>query len=83
MTYQDHITRRALLALIKNRSITLAGNATAKIFGRLDCTSGKRMKSINRVFFENREMAEKEGYRPCGHCMKADYKIWKYAAFSK
>ena len=45
-----------------------AGNITHKIFGRLDCESGKRMKKENRVFFASWEDALAAGYRPCKNC---------------
>ena len=46
-----------------------AGYAHEKIFGRLDCRSGKRMmKKENRVFFHSLEDAVREGYRPCKNC---------------
>ena len=35
------------------------------------------MKTKNRVFFKTAEQAKKQGFRPCGHCLRADYKIWK------
>jgi methylphosphotriester-DNA--protein-cysteine methyltransferase len=35
------------------------------------------MKPANRVFFESKKEALAENFRPCGHCMKADYKKWK------
>lgn len=45
-----------------------AGYKRGKIFGRLDCKTGMRMKKENRVFFHSLEDAIKEGYRPCGNC---------------
>ncbi len=46
-----------------------AGNTTHKIFGRLDCESGKRlMHKENRVFFASWKDAIKCGYRPCEKC---------------
>jgi len=39
-----------------------------RIFGRLDCRSGMRMNKENRVFFLNKEHAERAGYRPCKNC---------------
>ena len=30
-----------------------------------------------RVFFKDEETAIAAGYRPCGVCMKAEYKRWK------
>ena len=61
---------------------TLGGNKRLKIYGRLDCPSALRHISNgyyikNRVFFKDEETAIKAGYRPCGICMKKEYKKWK------
>ena len=45
-----------------------AGWKPGKIFGRLDCRSGKRMKKENRVFFLTLQDALEAGYRPCQKC---------------
>ena len=45
-----------------------AGWKKGKIFGKLDCSSGMRMKKENRVFFATWEDAINEGYRPCKNC---------------
>ncbi len=45
-----------------------AGISTQKIFGRLDCWSGKKALAKNRVFFLFWEDAIEAGYRPCRHC---------------
>ncbi|MGD1841975.1 MAG: Ada metal-binding domain-containing protein [Thermonemataceae bacterium] len=55
----------------------LAGNKKLKIFGTLQCSSGKRMKSEHRVFFSSVVEAKAYGFRPCGHCMRASYNQWK------
>jgi methylphosphotriester-DNA--protein-cysteine methyltransferase len=60
-------------------AITLGGNAKLKIYGLLSCSSGKRMKTVNRVFFQNEQEALADGYRPCGHCLREEYKVWKGA----
>jgi methylphosphotriester-DNA--protein-cysteine methyltransferase len=65
--------------LIRSSKIRFAGNAKLRIYGLLSCTSGKRMNIRNRVFFESIEEAEQSGYRPCGHCMRKEYKRWKFA----
>lgn len=44
------------------------GSKNKKIFGTLDCASGKRMNKENRVFFHSIEDAIKSGYRPCKKC---------------
>ena len=62
---------------IKSGAIQLGGNANLKIYGRLDCKSGKRMLKKNRVFFASEVEAIEEGYRPCGHCMITAYQLWK------
>jgi len=48
-----------------------------KIYGTLNCKSGKRMKMVNRIFFRLEYEAISLGYRPCGHCMKKKYEVWK------
>lgn len=35
------------------------------------------MRKDNRVFFSTSEEAIRQGYRPCGHCLPTDYKLWK------
>jgi methylphosphotriester-DNA--protein-cysteine methyltransferase len=45
-----------------------AGHKGYRIFGRLDCKSGMRMKKENRVFFHTLEDAVLQGYRPCRNC---------------
>ncbi|MBU0625022.1 hypothetical protein KKF05_01625 [Patescibacteria group bacterium] len=45
-----------------------AGIKTVKIFGRLDCWSGRRAFLKNRVFFHFWEDAIAADYRPCKHC---------------
>jgi methylphosphotriester-DNA--protein-cysteine methyltransferase len=68
---------RQLKVLLDKKEITFAGNLKLKIYGTLVCSSGKRMKMQNRVFFSSEAEALKLGYRPCGHCMPNDYKKWK------
>ena len=58
---------------IKQREIKFGGNKQLKIYGTLQCKSGKRMKKENRVFFISEKEAMKMGYRACGHCMKNKY----------
>ncbi|RED25460.1 metal binding Ada-like protein [Flavobacterium cutihirudinis] len=62
---------------IKNAEICFGGNQKLKIYGTLKCSSGKRMKRENRVFFLSEDEAQKNGFRPCGHCMKIEYLNWK------
>ncbi len=46
-----------------------AGHKFYKIFGRLDCGTGKKlMAKENRVFFHTLEDAVNQGYRPCKNC---------------
>ncbi|GAA4807475.1 hypothetical protein GCM10023231_40850 [Olivibacter ginsenosidimutans] len=61
---------------IRCQEIRYAGNRKLGIYGKLSCFSGKRMKRENRVFFSSEEEAITNGYRPCGHCMKKQYKAW-------
>jgi hypothetical protein len=77
MIAHEKLTTSELVRLLKSKKIVLAGNKKLKIYGSLDCRSGKRMKKMNRVFFRNQKEATELGYRPCGHCMKIDYVFWK------
>jgi methylphosphotriester-DNA--protein-cysteine methyltransferase len=61
---------RKLLTLIHSGAVRFGGNKKLKIYGRLDCRSGKRMKVSNRIFFQSEQQALDAGYRPCGNCMK-------------
>ena len=62
---------------------TLGGNAKLRIHGRLDCGSARaalpRGYAQHRVFFADEATAVAAGYRPCGHCMRAEYREWKAA----
>jgi hypothetical protein len=71
------ITDRELGLKIKNRIVHLGGNSNLKIYGTLQCKSGKRMNKANRVFFKSEKEAIDNGYRPCGNCMRTEYLTWK------
>ncbi|MFW0739571.1 Ada metal-binding domain-containing protein [Flavobacterium sp. T12S277] len=77
MLLHSKISDSDLRSKIKNVEICFGGNRKLKIYGTLKCNSGKRMKRENRVFFSTREEAEKNGFRPCGHCMKTECQNWK------
>jgi methylphosphotriester-DNA--protein-cysteine methyltransferase len=77
MIQHADICDEALRQLIRRRKIDLGGNRNLKIYGRLNCVSGKRMKKENRIFFISEEEAIRQGFRPCGHCMRQEYKKWK------
>ena len=70
MVFHQSLEKNELKRLVKRRLIQFAGNRKLKIYGRLDCYSGKRMKKENRVFFENEQQAIALGFRPCKNCMK-------------
>jgi len=61
----------------------LGGNRRLKIYGRLDCPSALRALprgyARHRVFFADEANAIAAGYRPCGVCMRAEYRRWKAA----
>ena len=67
-----------LRKLIREGHVVLGGNSKLKIYGRLGCASGKRMKRENRVFFGSEPEALDMGYRPCGHCLKKKYGLWRH-----
>jgi len=63
---------------------TFGGNSKLKIYGRLDCPSAlstiKRFPGSyekSRVFFADEKTALSAGYRPCGNCLRAQYREYK------
>jgi methylphosphotriester-DNA--protein-cysteine methyltransferase len=74
------LTDAQLVRLLRAGEITCAGNARLRIYGRLDCPSGKRMRPEQRVFFASVAEARAQGYRPCGACLPAEYRLWKAGA---
>ncbi|WP_460948521.1 Ada metal-binding domain-containing protein [Spirosoma daeguense] len=73
----DFARKRRLVSLIRSKQISLGGNRPGKIYGRLDCRAGKRMKQENRVFFREEAEAIRLGYRPCAVCLPVQYQTWK------
>lgn len=61
----------------------LGGNGNLKIYGQLSCASAKRAVAAgntyqkHRVFFADEPAAIAAGYRPCGKCMRQEYKAWR------
>ena len=77
MTRQLDISPKEIRKRIRSGDIRWAGHGQFKIFGKLNCASGKRMKKENRVFFKTSANARQLGFRPCGHCMRDAYEAWK------
>lgn len=69
--------KRKLAYLIRSGKVRLGGYQKNKIYGLLNCFSGKRMKIENRVFFKDEQEALQAGYRPCARCLPDAYNIWK------
>ena len=76
-SFSGVITQAEFKKLVHAGKIRFAGNQNLKIYGKLGCASGKRMKKINRVFFSSEEEAWQCGYRPCGNCMPEEYRLWR------
>lgn len=77
MVIHSEISDSELFKKIFRKEIYFGGNRNLKIYGTLNCASGKRMKRENRVFFVSEKEALQNGFRPCGHCMKREHKKWK------
>jgi methylphosphotriester-DNA--protein-cysteine methyltransferase len=77
MILHSEISDIELRSIIQKKVVCFAGNKKLKIYGLLGCTSGKRMKKENRLFFTSEKEAQQNNYRPCGHCMRDKYKKWK------
>lgn len=70
MIHHLNIDQKELQKLIRTGKIKFGGNRKLKIYGTLKCSSGKRMKVENRVFFKNENEALEMGFRACKKCMK-------------
>ena len=60
----------------------VGGHRRGRIYGRLDCPTARRSIANgqyvrHRVFFADEETAIAAGYRPCGHCLRPEYRQWK------
>jgi hypothetical protein len=73
MWYHTELRDTELRRLLRTGEITLAGNVRLKIYGTLQCYSGKRMKYENRVFFKDEGEARLLGFRPCKNCKKESH----------
>jgi methylphosphotriester-DNA--protein-cysteine methyltransferase len=72
-------THAEVRSKIRKGDLNLAGNSRLKIYGLLNCASGRRMKRQNRVFFVSEMEALENCYRPCGHCLREKYQAWIYS----
>lgn len=77
MWRHDSMSDADVFQLLRGRTIMMAGNRRQRIYGQLDCRSGKRMRRANRVFFADATSAVVAGYRPCGHCLPDHYRQWQ------
>ena len=63
---------------------TFGGNRRRRIYGRLDCRSAVGALATGyaklRVFFADEATALAAGYRPCGTCMRDEYRAWVEAS---
>jgi methylphosphotriester-DNA--protein-cysteine methyltransferase len=63
----------------------LGGHRRTRVYGRLDCPVAlsliRRGFDVRptRVFFADEVTAVAAGYRPCGACMREEYRRWKAA----
>jgi alkylated DNA repair dioxygenase AlkB len=67
------IKQTDLIKKIKSGAINWGGNSNLKIYGTLECGSGKRMLKKNRVFFATEQEAIEQGYRPCQNCSRNNH----------
>jgi hypothetical protein len=60
----------------------LGGHSRQKVYGRLDCPNAlsflrRGFEPRFRVFFADEADAIAAGYRPCGACLRDEYRAWK------
>ena len=64
---------------------TLGGNRETGVYGKMDCSAALRALNMdsrdhyikNRVFFKDEATALAAGFRPCGRCLREQYKQYK------
>ncbi len=66
---------------------TLGGHRRSRIYGRLDCPAAlsalrRGGYAEHRVFFADEPTAVAAGYRPCGRCLREEYRAWMVRASS-
>ena len=83
MIAHSELSSAALHKMIRQKLVNFGGNKSLKIYGILNCASGKRMKKANRIFFATESEALQNGYRPCGNCMRQAYQQRKHGAIKK
>jgi hypothetical protein len=73
------------LELLSTTPGTLGGHGRTRVYGRLDCPVALSLIARgydlrpHRVFFADEATAIAAGYRPCGACMREEYRRWKAA----
>jgi alkylated DNA repair dioxygenase AlkB len=73
MIKHEDIEQAELIKNIKSGKIKWGGNSDPKIYGTLQCYSGKRLLKKNRVFFSTELEAIENGYRPCQNCSRNNH----------
>jgi hypothetical protein len=69
--------------ILSRRPGTLGGHRRTRVYGRLDCPVALSLIARgfdvrrHRVFFADEETAVAAGYRPCGACLREEYRRWK------
>lgn len=61
---------------------TLGGHRRTRVYGRLDCPVALSLIARGfdmryRVFFADEATAIAAGYRPCGACLREEYRRWR------
>lgn len=77
MICHSDIEPATLRSMIRDGRVKFGGYLPGRIYGKISCKSGKRMKRENRVFFASENEAVRAGFRPCGNCMRKAYREWK------
>jgi len=80
--HTDKLEKSEIKRLLKSGEVTMGGHRKLKIYGHLNCPNAKKWIDkghyvAQRVFFKDEAEAIENNYRPCGCCMKKEYKVWK------
>ena len=52
----------------ENNVYAYCGNKNSKVYHKLSCSSVKKTKEENKIYFKTLEECQKSGYKPCKMC---------------
>ncbi len=64
----DFIPQDEVSVTTPNNTLSYCGNKNSKVFHKSSCTSVKKTKEANKVYFADKDEYLENGYKPCQNC---------------